>query len=62
MYHLTSELVKEGDLEKVKNFVNGNELDGKDILKIEIEKVICHKYSKKLQGVREGTMDRIFNF
>ena len=61
MYHSISELLKEGDLEKIKNFVHGNE-DGKDILKIEIEKVICHKYSKKLQGVREGTMDRIFNF
>ncbi len=48
MYHSAYELVKEGDLEKVKNFVNGNELEGKEILKIEIEKVICNKFSKIL--------------
>lgn len=34
MYHLAYELLKEGDLEKVKNFVNGNELAGKEILKL----------------------------
>ena len=34
MNHLAYELLKEGDLEKVKNFVNGNELAGKEILKL----------------------------
>ena len=47
-YHQTYELVEEGDLQKVKNFFNGNKLDGKKISKIEIEKGICNKFSKIL--------------
>ena len=48
MYHLAYELLKEGDLEKVKNFVNGNELAGKEILRIEIENELFNKFSKIL--------------
>ena len=32
MYHSINELVKEGDLQKIKNFVNGNELKGNKLI------------------------------